>query len=150
MAVGGSLGYDLSMGDWLLSLGYTQQIYENQVHGILEDFQTSGDTRNGRLSLARMLYRSQSTRLSLALHGNYSDVGNYLDEATIQVSSYWLRKVGASLDIKRQWPGAEWQVSPVASRATPAALPSGQVSRRRTSASGICTSKAAGHWCICP
>lgn len=111
MAVGGSLGYDLAMGNWLLSLGYTQQIYENQVHGILEDFQTSGDTRNGRLSLARMLYRSQSTRLSLALHGNYSDVGNYLDEATIRVSSYWLRKVGASLDIKRQWPGAEWQVS---------------------------------------
>lgn len=111
MAAGGSLGYDLTVGDWLLSLGYNQQIYQNRVHGILEDFQASGDTRNGRLSLARMLYRSQSTRLSLALHGNYSDVGNYLDEATIRVSSYWLRKFGASIDIKRQWPGAEWQVS---------------------------------------
>ena len=111
MALGGNLGYDLALGDWLLSMGYGQQIYENWVNGILEDFLSSGDTRNGSLSLARMLYRSKSTRLSVALHGNYSDVGNFLDDATIRVSSYWLRKVGASIDIKRQRPGTEWQVS---------------------------------------
>jgi hemolysin activation/secretion protein len=110
-ARGGNLGYDIAYRDWLLSLGYTQQIYKNWVHGILEDFLASGDTRNGDLTLARMVYRSQTTRLSLSAHESYTDVRNLLDDATIRVSSYWLRKTGASIDIKRQWPTGEWQAS---------------------------------------
>ena len=93
-AWGASLDYDVSLGYWNLAGGYSRQAYQSDVAGIFQRFDSSGITEISRLELTRVLYRSQRTRLAMTLLGAYTEVGNLIEDTTIQVSSYRLRTGG--------------------------------------------------------
>ena len=106
-AWGGGLDYDLGIGYWQLSSGFSRQAYLNKVPGILETFEATGETDTSRFELSRVLYRSSFSRISMAALASYSDVLNALEDATIQVSSYQLSNWGVRVDAERRW--RRWQ-----------------------------------------
>lgn len=106
-AWGAGLDYDLGVGYWQLSAGFSRQAYLNRVQGVLERFDATGETDTTRLEAGRVLYRSSFSRVGMAGLASYSDVGNAIEGATIQVSSYQLSTWGVRLDGERRW--KRWQ-----------------------------------------
>lgn len=106
-AWGAGLDYDLGIGYWQLSSGFSRQAYLNKVPGTLETFEATGETDTSRFELSRVLYRSSFSRVSMAALAGYSDVLNALEDATIQVSSYQLSNWGLRFDTERRW--QRWQ-----------------------------------------
>jgi hemolysin activation/secretion protein len=106
-AWGAGLDYDLGIGYWQLSAGFSRQAYLNRVQGVLQRFDATGGTDTTRLEAGRVLYRSSFSRVGLAGLFSYSDVGNAIEGATLQVSSYQLSSWGVRLDGEHRW--QRWQ-----------------------------------------
>lgn len=106
-AWGAGLDYDLGVGYWLLGAGFSRQAYFNDVQGILQSFEATGETDTARLEIGRVLYRSNFSRVGTTLLASESDVLNELNDATIQVSSYSLSSWGVRIDTERRW--TRWQ-----------------------------------------
>lgn len=107
-AWGSSLDYDVGLGYWLFSIGYSRQAYENEVEGVFQDFRADGYTDVGRLEASRVLFRSGLTRLTAGVIGRYTDVRNRLEEENIRVSSYRLGSAGMRVDFTQRWHRWEW------------------------------------------
>lgn len=97
-AWGVGIDYDIGLGYWLFKAGFNRQVYRNEVSGNFQRFTASGETDISRLEVSRVLFRSGITRLTAGLLGRYSDVGNFLDDTEIRVSTYKLRTAGMRLD----------------------------------------------------
>jgi hemolysin activation/secretion protein len=106
-AWGAGLDYDLGVGYWQFAAGFSRQAYLNEVQGVLQRFDATGETDTSRLELGRVLYRSSFSRVGVAALASYNDVLNALEDATIQVSSYQLSNWGLRVDTERRW--QRWQ-----------------------------------------
>ena len=112
-AWGMSLDYDLGIGYWLFSFNVGRQAYMNHVKPALQTFEATGKTDTAQASVTRILYRSQTARVSTGGYVGYQDVGNFFEGALLNVSSYRQKKAGVTADAMRLW--QRYQVSMSAS-----------------------------------
>ena len=110
-AWGMSLDYDLGVGYWLYSFNVGRQAYMNHVKPALQTFEATGKTDTAQASAARILYRSQTARISAGTYAGYQDVGNFFEGALLNVSSYRQKKVGITADAMRLWQRYQASVS---------------------------------------
>lgn len=102
-AWGMSLDYDLGIGYWLYSFNVGRQAYTNHVKPALQTFEATGKTDTAQASVTRVLYRSQTARVSTGGYVGYQDVGNFFEGALLNVSSYRQKKAGVTADAMRLW-----------------------------------------------
>lgn len=100
--------YTVPYGRWLFSLSASDFKFVSLTQGQVAQFQSSGTARTSNLHFDRMMYRDQSTKLTLSGGLTFKDNINYLNGATINNSSRKLNvaDVGANLSLNAL--GALW------------------------------------------
>ena len=95
------LSYSFPLGDYLLLLNHSDIEYERRVQGINDSFLSAGDTVSDQLQVSRLLTRSQTARLSLALALELKDTRSFFDDQLIDVSSYKTSQL--RLELRHDW-----------------------------------------------
>ncbi|MDH3634306.1 MAG: hypothetical protein OES20_06335 [Gammaproteobacteria bacterium] len=95
------LSYSFPLGDYLLLLNHSDIEYEQRVQGINDSFLSEGDTVSNQLQVSKLLTRSQTARLTLALALELKDTRSFFDDQLIDVSSYKTSQL--RLDLRHDW-----------------------------------------------
>jgi len=95
------LSYSFPLGDYLLLLNHSDIEYEQRLQGISGSFLSAGDTVSDQLQVSKLITRSQTDRLSLALALELKDTRSFFDDQLIDVSSYKTSQL--RLDLRHDW-----------------------------------------------
>ncbi|MBL0318641.1 MAG: ShlB/FhaC/HecB family hemolysin secretion/activation protein [Alphaproteobacteria bacterium] len=85
-------------GYWTFSSNATYSEYESTINGSVTDFITSGNTDNYSVDLSRLIYRSQTQKLSLAGRLDLKESENFIEDVKIDNSSRSLSVASLTLD----------------------------------------------------
>jgi hemolysin activation/secretion protein len=95
------LAYSFPLGSYLFSLTYADLEYEQRVQGINGSFLSEGETVSNEFQISKVVARSQTDRLTLAVALELKDSDIYFDKQLIDVSSY--RTSQARLELRHDW-----------------------------------------------
>ncbi len=93
--------YSFPLGSYLLMLKHSDIRYKQRVQGINGSFLSEGDTVSDEFGVSKLLTRSQTHKLSLALALELKDSRSFLDTELIEVSSYKTSQL--RLELLHQW-----------------------------------------------
>ena len=93
------LNYSFPLGANLLELSYSDINFEQRVQGSSGSFLSEGETLARRYRISRVVNRSQSNRLTLALE--LRDTDNFFEGEPVDVSSYKTSQV--RLELEHDW-----------------------------------------------
>jgi hemolysin activation/secretion protein len=82
---GQTVHYSIPFGYWLLGATASRNNYRHSVAGLNGNYVYSGGTRNAELRLARLIYRDQRRKTTMALRGFRRASNYYIDDAEIGV-----------------------------------------------------------------
>jgi hemolysin activation/secretion protein len=105
------LVYSFPLGSYLFALTYADLEYEQRVQGINGSFLSEGDTISNEFRISKVVSRSQTGRLTLAMALELKDSDILFDKELIDVSSY--RTSQAKLELRHDWFQAWGQLSTV-------------------------------------
>ncbi len=97
-AKGGSADYDMPFGWWHFSVGGDRFSYESPLTAAFTRFTASGESKSWRAEVSRMLFRSASDRLGLALHNRQRVSSNYIDDVFLATPSNRIKAWGLRSD----------------------------------------------------
>ncbi len=80
-----SLYYSVPWKNWLLTLSGSEYTYFQTVAGAYEDYEYSGETKQMRVSLGRMLYRDSSRKTFLSAVLWSRQTSNFINDTEIEV-----------------------------------------------------------------
>ena len=95
------LVYSFPLGSYLFALTYADLEYEQRVQGINGSFLSEGDTIINEFQISKVVARSQTARLTLAVALELKDSDIYFDRQLIDVSSY--RTSQARFELRHDW-----------------------------------------------
>jgi len=95
------LAYSFPLGSYLFALTYADLEYEQRVQGINGSFLSEGDTISNEFQISKVVARSQTDRLTLAVALELKDSDIFFDSQLIDVSSY--RTSQARLELRHDW-----------------------------------------------
>ena len=95
------LVYSFPLGSYLFALTYADLEYEQRVQGINGSFLSEGDTIINEFEISKVVARSQTARLTLAVGLELKDSDIYFDKQLIDVSSY--KTSQARLELRHDW-----------------------------------------------
>jgi hemolysin activation/secretion protein len=95
------LGYSFPLGSYLFALTYADLEYEQRVQGINGSFLSEGETVSNELKVSKVVARSQTARLTLAVALELKDSDIYFDSQLIEVSSY--KTSQARVELRHDW-----------------------------------------------
>ncbi len=100
-AHGSSIDYEVPVGWWRLGVGTDRFEYGNPITVGLTTFVSSGRSQSTRIEAARVLWRDDKHRLSVALNGKQRSNDNFIDDVAILVSTSRLKAMGLRGDLSR-------------------------------------------------
>lgn len=77
--------YSVPYGYWLLGFTASSNRYHQSVTGYSQDFIYAGKSNNAELKLARLVYRDQRRKTTLALRGFRRESRNFIDDTEVEV-----------------------------------------------------------------
>lgn len=95
------LNYSFPLGANLLELSYSDINFEQRVQGSSGSFLSEGETLARRYRISRVVNRSQSNRLTLALALELRDTDNFFEGEPVDVSSYKTSQL--QLELQHDW-----------------------------------------------
>lgn len=82
---GQTVHYSLPWGDWLASATASRSRYHQTVHGADQAYVYAGESANAELRLARLVYRDQRRKTTLALRAFRRSAHNFVEDTEIPV-----------------------------------------------------------------
>ncbi len=82
---GQTVHYSLPWGDWLLGTTLSNSRFAQTVAGFSQNYVFSGQTRNGEIKLARLIYRDQSRKTTTSLKVFRRDSRSFIEDVEVQV-----------------------------------------------------------------
>lgn len=95
------LAYSFPLGSYLFTLTHADLEYDQRVQGINGSFLSEGETVSDEFQISKVVSRSQTTRLTLAVALELKDSDIFFDRQLIDVSSY--RTSQARLELRHDW-----------------------------------------------
>jgi hemolysin activation/secretion protein len=114
-----SVNYSIPYGWWTGSLSFSDSDYASLVHGMTQNFVTSGTSRYATLRLDRVAYRDQSRKLTVYADVTRKDVENFVAGALIRASSRVLTVLDLDANLSIAAGGTLWSFDAGAARGLP-------------------------------
>ena len=95
------LVYSFPLGSYLFTLTHADLEYDQRVQGINGSFLSEGETVSDEFQVSKLVSRSQTTRLTLAVALELKDSDIFFDRQLIDVSSY--RTSQLRLELRHDW-----------------------------------------------
>ena len=96
----------------------SQNSYEHNVAGFLENYHYSGESSHLDLKLSRVIYRSASSKSTVALKAFHRQSSSYIDDTEIDVQRRRTSGYELSLSQRSYWGAAVWDASLAFKRGT--------------------------------
>ncbi|WP_409567875.1 ShlB/FhaC/HecB family hemolysin secretion/activation protein [Rugamonas sp. DEMB1] len=82
---GATVHYSLPVGYWLLGITGSKSSYRQSVAGQYQDYTYSGESKNGDVKLARVVYRDARNKTTVSLRGWARSSRNFIDDTEVEV-----------------------------------------------------------------
>ena len=82
---GNTIHYSLPFGYWQLGITASENEYHQSVSGASQTFIYSGESKNARVKLSRVVYRDATRKTSISLLGYLQSSHNFIDDTEIGV-----------------------------------------------------------------
>ena len=93
--------YSFPLASYLFALNYSDIEYNQRIQGISDSFVSEGDTITKELLISKLLTRSQTGKLALAVGLELKDSDVYFERERIDVSSYKTSQL--RLELRHDW-----------------------------------------------